>query len=160
MSNPTRPTGEIDFDINGLYILLSDIGAEWQFHWGFYLATKPGEGRVYHLVNNIETNHKWEYRTRLSRGVPHSISLLVALKIAVMDPALHGALGDRLKAVSQTPPVTCRIWLKRALQDLDDEGYIKLKGGVDDIELEGESAAVENKHAKIRQVIASRLSAA
>jgi hypothetical protein len=31
------PSDEIIFERNGLYLLLSDIGAERQFHWGIYM---------------------------------------------------------------------------------------------------------------------------
>ncbi|KAL4783790.1 hypothetical protein BJX76DRAFT_357692 [Aspergillus varians] len=154
------PSDPIQFDVNGLYILLSDLGAERQFHWGIYLALSAEHGRVYHLINNIATDGNWEYDTHLSYGVPKSKTLLVAEKIAVMDPVLHEPLGDRLATVSATPPVTCRIWLKRALHDLDDEGFIKLTGTVDAIEMDLETSATENKYRGIRTVEQSRLSIA
>ncbi|KAG2412883.1 hypothetical protein HFD88_010440 [Aspergillus terreus] len=135
----------VSFDTNGLYILVSDIGAEAQFHWCFYLATSAKEGQIFHLINNEDTGHTWQYQTKPSEDVPLSITLLVGRKIAVMHPNLHGPLAERLAAVSTTPPVTCRLWLKRALSDLDDEGYIQLKESVDWIEEEAFIDALENK---------------
>lgn len=135
----------VSFDPNGLYILVSDIGAEAQFHWGLYLATSAKAGQIFHMVNNKDTGYKWQYQAKPSQNVPSSLTLLVGRKIAVMDPSLHGPLAERLAAVSTTPPVTCRLWLKRALSDLDDEGYIKLNKSVDWIEEEAFIDALENK---------------
>ncbi|KAL3496132.1 hypothetical protein BJX62DRAFT_232639 [Aspergillus germanicus] len=104
----------IDFDVNGLYVLVSEIGEVHQFHWGFYLALSKQHGRVYHMVNNVDTNHMWQYKSKISYGVPESLILLLALKIGVMDPGLHAALEARLETVSADPPVTCPIWLLRA----------------------------------------------
>lgn len=144
--NPSAPgDDEISFDTNGLYILFSDIGAMSQFHWGLYLALSPNHGIVFHVVNNITTGGRWQYQTKTSTGVPSSRTLLLAMKIAVMDPSLHSSLVARLAAVPVTQSITCRIWLKQALFDLDNEGYIKLTKEVDDIEMEGILFAEQNK---------------
>lgn len=79
---------------------------------------------------SIETKH-W---------CPNSKSLLLALKIAVTDPSMHDALAVRLEAVPVEPPVTCRLWLQKALYELDNEGYIKLTRQVGDTE--GEAVAL------------------
>jgi hypothetical protein len=50
----------IEFDVNGLYVLVSETGEVKYFHWGFYLALSKAHGRVYHMVNNIDTNHQWQ----------------------------------------------------------------------------------------------------
>lgn len=117
----------IELDQNGLYILVSDMGSDLQYHWGLYLAKTPEEGEIFHVVNNITTNHEWQYQTKHSRNVKESVTLLVALKIAVVVPVLHEPLAERLGAVSTSPPITCRLWLMRALHDLDSGGLIKLK---------------------------------
>ncbi|KAL4915372.1 hypothetical protein BDW62DRAFT_203682 [Aspergillus aurantiobrunneus] len=62
---------------------------QWQFHWAFYLATTPRSGRILHFVNNIDPGHVWKYVSRLMTGVLKSSMLLVALKIAVMDPVFY-----------------------------------------------------------------------
>ncbi|KAL5336017.1 hypothetical protein BJX70DRAFT_401076 [Aspergillus crustosus] len=123
------PPNPVTFETDGLYILLSDLGDERQFHWGFYLAKSPDHGQVMHFVNNTDTNHEWKFISRESVGVPKSLTLLVASKIAVMETALHEPLDEKLAQVSTTEPITCRVWLKRALELLDDEGFIKLKPG-------------------------------
>ncbi|KAL3479801.1 hypothetical protein BJX99DRAFT_61627 [Aspergillus californicus] len=151
------PHNPISFEPNGLYILLSDLGSEWQFHWAFYLAMTAHSGRILHLINNIDTDHVWKYVSRFMVGVPKTSTLLVALKIAVMDPVLHEPLDSRLAAVSQAPPVTCRTWLRRALEILDDEGFIKLTGCVEDLELEVESKAVGNRAMNCRTAEVSEL---
>ncbi|KAF7588087.1 hypothetical protein BBP40_006186 [Aspergillus hancockii] len=145
----------ITFDTNGLYILLSDLyillsdlGSDIQFHWAFYLVRSPGHGVMFHMINNIETGNTWKYQSKSITGIPNTLNVLVAMKIAVIDPTLHAALAERLASVSDTAPVTCCLWLKRALQDLDDEGYIQLAGKVDDIEEDGLTEAAENQTTK------------
>jgi hypothetical protein len=112
------------------------------------------------MVNNIDTNYQWQYRSKTSYGVPESLSLLVTLQIGVMDPGLHAPLETRLEAVSASPPVTCRIWLLRALADISGEGYIKLHGTPRDIEAEGQEAAIQNRIMGLRQARNSNLSSA
>lgn len=81
-----------------------------------------------------------------------SKTLLVALKIAVMDPCLHEPLAERLAAVPVTQSVTCRLWLRQALFDLDNEGYIKLTRTVDEVLTEGSSIADLNQRRRRRRV--------
>ncbi|PSS12784.1 hypothetical protein M430DRAFT_29373 [Amorphotheca resinae ATCC 22711] len=155
------PSNLISFDVNGLYILLSDIGAESQFHWGLYLATASKEGIIFHVVNGPQTGYNWEYQRKKSYNVPSSLTLLVGMKIAVMEPLLHEALAERLDAVPVAPSsrygaITCRVWVKEALHALDDEGYIKLTTTVDMIEDEVTFAATENKSHMRRTTARSR----
>ncbi|KAK2765105.1 hypothetical protein FQN54_008804 [Arachnomyces sp. PD_36] len=159
------PHEELIFDPNGLYILLTDIGAELQFHWGFYLATAPKEGWIFHLINNEDTNHEWKYQTKPSVNVPSSLNLLVAVKIAVLEPGLHAPFGDRLAQIPIAPsplygPITCRTWLKEALFHLDNEGYIKLIKSVDAVEDEALMEAANNQPRRRRTAIRSTGSAA
>lgn len=139
------PDNEISFNTNGLYILISDIGEVLRFHWGLYLALSPGHGIILHTVNNRDTGHQWQYQTKANIGVPNSKPLLVALQIGLIGPDLHGPLAERLATVPVTPPVTCRLWLKQALFDLDNEGYIGLMNEVNDIKMEGILPAERNK---------------
>jgi hypothetical protein len=154
------PSSPMTFDANGLYILLTDIGSEIQFHWAFYLATSSSSGVIFQLINTVETGDTWQYQTKDSIGVPSSTNLLVGVKIAILDPLLHGPLGERLAQVStgrsdRYGDITCRVWLKEALHELDDEGYIQLVKSVDFIEDEALMAAVENRPRNIRSVIKS-----
>ncbi|KAJ5787137.1 hypothetical protein N7457_002127 [Penicillium paradoxum] len=150
------PSNDISFDTNGLYIFLSDIGEVSQYHWGFYLALSPEHGTIFHTINSRETGDRWQFQTKTNTGIPYSKTLLVALKIAIMDPCLHGPLADRLAAVPVISPVTCRLWLKIALFDLDNEGYIKLTKEVDDIEMEGIIWAERSKINNQRITVSSK----
>ncbi|KFY81852.1 hypothetical protein V500_11023 [Pseudogymnoascus sp. VKM F-4518 (FW-2643)] len=133
------------------YILfLSDIGSERQFHWGFYLATEPKSGIVYHVINGPQTGDRWQYQTKKSHNVPSSVNLLTAMKIAVIEPLLYEALAARLATVpvedsSRYGLITCRVWLKEALHILDDEGYINLTGTVPLVEDEAVETAADNR---------------
>lgn len=150
------PDNEISFDPNSLYILISDIGEVSQFHWAFYLALGPNHGTTFHTINNRDTGSQWQYQTKPSIGIPNSKTLLLALRISIMHPTLHSALAERLAAVPVIEPVTCRLWLKQALFDLDNEGYIKLTREVDDIEMEGILLAEDNKKANQRSAMESK----
>ncbi|RMD43095.1 hypothetical protein DV735_g2000, partial [Chaetothyriales sp. CBS 134920] len=155
------------FDTNGFYLLLTDIGAEMQFHWGLYLAKAPSHGITFHLINGPHTGNTWKYQSKTTHNVPSSVNLLVAIKIAVIDPALHTDLARKLAELPVTTssrygPITCRVWVKEALHELDDEGYIAIKPEhtVDDIELEAVQLAAGNKMAATRSVVKSPLSKA
>lgn len=160
------PSDSLSFDTNGLYLLLSDIGAERQFHWGFYLAKSPTHGVIFQVVKGTyTTGDKWEYKTKPSINVPNSVNLLVGVKIAVLEPILHNALATRLAEIpvqdsSRYGAITCRVWIKEALQELDDEGYIKLKAKVNDIEEEAVDEAADNKQRERRTAFKSQLSVA
>jgi hypothetical protein len=159
------PSDPISLETNGLYLLLSDIGAERQFHWGFYLAKDPQNGVIFHLINGPHTGNKWQYQVKTNENVSNSLNLLVAMKIAVMDPVLHDPLAERLAGVPIQPssrygPITCRVWVKEALHVLDDYGYISLKAKVNDIEQEAIDEAVGNYLRDRRTVIKSNLSTA
>ncbi len=94
-----------------------------------------------------------------------SINLLVAVKIAVLDSVLQDALPDRLAQIAVSDSslygiITCRVWVKQALHELDDEGYIKLTQSVDAVEEEAVEVAMENKPRGRRTTIKSSYSAA
>ena len=154
------PSDPLVFDANGLYILLTDIGAEIQFHWAFYLATSSSSGIIFQLINTPATGDTWQYQTKDSTDVPSSTNLLVAMKIANLEPLLHSALSDRLPQIpiSRSPrygDITCRVWLKETLHELDNEGYIQLIESVDYIEDEALMEAAENRPRDTRSVIKS-----
>ncbi|KAL1873745.1 hypothetical protein Plec18167_006263 [Paecilomyces lecythidis] len=158
-------SGDINLDPNGLYILLSDIGAEFRFHWGLYLAKESAYGTIFHVINGPHTGNKWEYQTKSSNRIPYSLNLLLAIKIAVIDPVLHDALAERLAQVpvrdsGRYGPVSCRVWLKEALEELDNEGYIALKAPVSQIEEDAINDAEDNRARRRRTVIKSPLSRA
>lgn len=153
----------LEFETNGLYLLLSQRGDTYTFHWGLYLAKTPKEGEIFHLINP-KNSAAWRYEHKLSANLGSSNRLVLALKVAVMELALHDALRARL---SQIPiqdstrfreRITCRVWIKEALFALDDEGYIKLTGTVDQIEQDAKNKAMANKSQGTKTVSKSALS--
>ncbi|PKX98925.1 uncharacterized protein P174DRAFT_437361 [Aspergillus novofumigatus IBT 16806] len=143
---------EITFDVNGLYILLSDRGENsYTFHWALYLHQAENSGYLYHLINESDSTSSWRFDPQPSQDAIDSQRLLVALNIGVLEPTLHQALLDRLRQIPIAystrfhENITSRVWLKEALFALDDEGYIKLTEGVNDIEAEATNLAMRNK---------------
>ncbi|OOF94898.1 hypothetical protein ASPCADRAFT_208553 [Aspergillus carbonarius ITEM 5010] len=151
----------LQFETNGLYLLLSDRGAESTFHWGLYLAKSPTFGDIFNIVNS--PNPKvWTYEPKSNQHVNTSRRYILALKVGDLEPALHGPLGTRLSEVPIEystrfhEAITCRVWVKEALFALDDEGYIKLIEAVNGIETEARYAAMLNKANGKRTVAKSR----
>ncbi|KAJ5789757.1 uncharacterized protein N7518_006768 [Penicillium psychrosexuale] len=154
-----------EFEVNGLYILLSDRGNDvYTYHWGLYLHQATSSGFVYHLVNTANTANPtiWRFESKPSDDVMNSKRLLVALKIGVLDSSLHQHLLSRLyripiaDSVRFREKITCRVWLKEALYVLDDEGYIKLTRSVSAIEGEANAIAMLNKMSGRRMVVSSK----
>lgn len=131
------PSNPITFDPT--VCTLSNMGEKMHFHWGLFLATDSRNGTVFHLVNHRDTNFEWKFATKPNRNMSSSVTLLLASKIAVMDPVLHQPLEDTLASVPivsslRYGPISCRSWVKEALETLDDSGFIKLTQNVDIIE--------------------------
>ena len=153
----------LQFETNGLYLLLSERGDAYTFHWGLYLAKSTTDGEIFHLIN-LQNSAAWKYEYKLSRTVASSNRLVLALKVAVMDPSLHDTLQSRLSQVPVQDStrfnerITCRVWVKEALFALDEEGYIKLTGTINQIEQEAKNKAMVNKAAEIKTVAKSGLS--
>lgn len=152
---------ELTFEVNGLYILLSDWGDKsYTFHWRFYLHQNPTSGSIYHLLNDIDPTI-WRFEHLPDQSVIYDPSLLGALKIGVLDSILHAHFLERLgqiplvDSVRFRESITCRVWLKEALFALDDEGYIILTRSVDDIEVEATNLALQNKSLGRRTVVRS-----
>ncbi|PGH12873.1 hypothetical protein AJ79_03973 [Helicocarpus griseus UAMH5409] len=153
----------LEFEVDGLYILLCDQGSTYTFHWMFYLAKTPGSGVIYRLINVNPADHKtWTYDTSATENVNETYTIYVALQIGSMEPALHEALGDRLAEVDTRysnhfhTAMTCRVWALEALVDLDELGYIKLTRDTTDIEREAVSAAMVNKSSQACRIFKSR----
>lgn len=158
-------TDRLSLDSNGFYILLFDVGDDCRFHWVLYHAQSPDSGIVSYLLQ-VQDTDAWVFETKTSADVGSSRNLIVAVKLAVIEPELADALSKRL---AQIPigysarfreDVTCRVWVKEALFALDDEGYIKLIKSIDDIEMEANTTAMLNKYRKQRSVIKSAGSSA
>lgn len=133
----------LKLDINGLYILLTQQSVDNKWHWGLYLRRGVSKGWIFQSRRLPATG---------CTTVIYSERIVVALKVAVIPPDMHqplrGRLGVRQAGVKMEyterfGPITCRTWLLRALQELDDEGYISIKPGysVEDIKEEAKDAA-------------------
>ncbi|KAM5438414.1 hypothetical protein MferCBS31731_004991 [Microsporum ferrugineum] len=152
----------LPFEANGLYVLLSDRGDLWTFHWGLYLANTKDNGTVYHLVNPPNSND-WMYEAKQSNNVQNSNRLLVALKVGIVEPLLHEMLGQCLSEVPIQystrfhENITCRVWLKEALYELNERGLLNITKSVDSIEEEAKGAAMINKSSMAKSVIKSTI---
>ncbi|KAJ5371662.1 hypothetical protein N7517_003668 [Penicillium concentricum] len=160
-NQPDIDAPQLTFEINGLYILLSDRGDKsYTFHWRFYLHQGATSGSICHLLNDIDPTI-WRFEYLPDQTVIYDPSLLGALKIGVLEPTLHAAFFERLQQIPIVDSVrfreriTCRVWLKEALFALDDEGYIILTRSVDDIEAEARNRALQNKSLGRRTVVTS-----
>lgn len=145
----------IGFHTDGLYIFLTDLGHETLFHWGLYLAQGPDHGVIFQMINGPTADDKWEYQCKVSDDVPYSKTLLVAVKIGVIEQVLHQPLANVLAEVPVDPPVTCRVWLHRALHTLDDMGFVKLIHPAQDIEDVAADSAFRNRTKGQRSIEAS-----
>jgi hypothetical protein len=151
----------LNFETNYIYILLSDRGDSYRFHWALYLAKSNTDGVIFHLHNPVNST-TWAYESQPSSDIPDPDRLLLALEVGgVLEPLLHDSLGDRL---AQIPieystrfreNITCRVWIKEALFALNNEGYIKLIKSVDAIEEEAKILAMMNKTHRRRTVAKS-----
>ncbi|KAH8690663.1 hypothetical protein BGW36DRAFT_58389 [Talaromyces proteolyticus] len=174
LANPLHAAGSVigskllspvKFEPGGLYILLSDIGDTVQFHWGLYLATTAHAGHIFHLIHGPQTGYRWMYQAKKTRenAIPYSVNLLFGLKIDVIQDCLHVPLANRLAQIHESETlsslpvekINCQMWIREALYALDEEGYIKLGGNMDDLETDAWMAAAQNKLCKRRTVINS-----
>ncbi|EFE29508.1 uncharacterized protein ARB_03586, partial [Trichophyton benhamiae CBS 112371] len=148
---------DLEFDENGFYILLSDRGDSWRFHWGLYLAKTKTSGIVYHLVNDTPSTD-WRLEVKESGNVLQSNKLLGALKIGIIEPMLHEMLGQCLMEIPIEystrfkENITCRVWLKEAVHELNERGLLNIHESVDSIEFEANSIALSSKATKKKSV--------
>lgn len=144
-SNPAGEGRILPLEVNGLYILLTDQGVADKWHWVLYLHRAMSRGWTLHCTRPTGF---WFFEQRTSETVIFSLSVVTAIKIAVMSPSMQEALRDRVAEVpledtQRFGTLTCRTWLLRAVDELDSEGYISLKHGsrVEDVEHEAKDAA-------------------
>ncbi|OAA57235.1 hypothetical protein ISF_07156 [Cordyceps fumosorosea ARSEF 2679] len=157
MDAHTRGTNTIlPLDENGLYILLSDQDRKYHWHWSLYLHREMLSGSTFHIARPSAAV-PWRYEDVEVRNIIFSLSVTLALKIAIIPPDMDGPLRDRLARVpmgvadtKRWGPLTCRTWLLRALSELDDEGYISIKPSatVEEVEAEAFELARDNATAE------------
>ncbi|KAI9038127.1 uncharacterized protein KD926_011261 [Aspergillus affinis] len=150
-------------DPTALYILLLDRGDSYLFHWALYLAKPDSRGMMYHLINPDTTDPTvWKYEMQLITDASYFNRVLLTLKLGVLDPVVHDAVGVRLGEVPIQysgrfkENMTCRVWLKEALYALDDEGYVELRRSVNEIDTEATHLAMINKSKKAQTVVTSK----
>ncbi|KAJ9195563.1 hypothetical protein DTO271D3_3256 [Paecilomyces variotii] len=120
----------LEFDVDGLYILVRDLGDTYRFHWGLYLATKPCTGDLFHAVNTVNKN-SWAYEVRQDINLI-DWRFLAAVKVGMIETELHDALRSRLQEIPMgyssryKEEMSCRVWVKESLFALDNEGFIQL----------------------------------
>ncbi|KAK2762101.1 hypothetical protein FQN54_001108 [Arachnomyces sp. PD_36] len=159
-------TDPLPLDENGLYILLFDHWNGRHFDWELYLATSTESGTIFQVVYPGPYPHCQSYifDARSSTNERRSAALIVAVKVAVMEPILHEALHIRLARIPIGHSTRFRggsprrVWVMEALYALDDEGYIKLTNSIACVELEALTAALINKNYERRSVIQSSYS--
>ncbi|ESZ96855.1 hypothetical protein SBOR_2776 [Sclerotinia borealis F-4128] len=154
----------IPLDPASLYIILNDIGDQVEFHWALYLAKSPtektGTGNLYHATNRLGVS-KFIFQEKVDSNLNSSVNFLVAVKIGDIEPYLWDSLGNMLHPPDQHPdgkmPIddstNCRSWVVKALELLDDYGYIKLKGeSITKIQDQCRRAAADNWTSRERTV--------
>lgn len=163
------PSNPIAFEPGSLYILVSDIGDDLHFHWGLYLAKTASEGQIFHLIRGPHTDDAWTYQTKPTTkdAIPHSVTLLVGVRIGFIEEILQERLEERLaqfydeevtndsSTEENDNDMSCRLWVKAALYMLDQEGFITVTGTIEALEMEAWSEAIDNKPRDRRAVIQS-----
>ncbi|KFX97170.1 hypothetical protein O988_04999 [Pseudogymnoascus sp. VKM F-3808] len=127
---------------NGLYVVLyrQDVDNKW--HWSFYLQRYSRQGWIMHATRPTGF---WFYQKRTSTTVAFSDSVVSILKIAIIPADYHDALANRIAEVpledtQRYGAFTCRTWLLRAIDELNDEGHISLKLGTTSQHIEQEAS--------------------
>lgn len=87
----------LNFEINSLYVLLSDRGNKSHtFYWRLYLYQNTTS--TYHLLNDIDPTI-WSFEHLPNQTVIYDESLLGALKIGGLGPTLHSPFLERLRQI-------------------------------------------------------------
>jgi hypothetical protein len=149
----------LELDVDGLYIIVRDLGDTYRFHWGLYLATRTSTGDLSHAVNTVNKN-SWAYEVRRDINLI-DWRFLAAVKVGIIETELHDALRSRLREIPMgyssrfKEDMSCRVWVKEALFALDNEGFIQLVGSVNAIDMEAKAEAMRNKLEGRRTIIKS-----
>jgi hypothetical protein len=133
----------------GIYVILSSIGSPGRFHWGIYLKLSQAMGFVAHARHPTESlsSLEWELEYSQNFTLESSVSLILALKVGTLQTSRYRAYENALRDPtlmedSDGEDFTCRIWVKRALRKLDEDGFIKCDD-VDAVETEAVDLASE-----------------
>ena len=78
--------------------------------------------------------------------------MLVAVKIGAIDEDLQESLIATLAEVSTDEPVTCRVWVRRALEEVHERGFVMLNGRISEAEAEAADLAFRNRMTREQSV--------
>ncbi|KAK2813408.1 hypothetical protein FQN50_000724 [Emmonsiellopsis sp. PD_5] len=131
-------TSSRQVDPKGIYIALWNIADPKKFHWSIFIAESDARGYMFHYTNGPKTNGKWVYQEKAHYSFEKSISFLAALKISeVIDTTTEmlARIGERLSHLEfKVGQDNCRTWTLRAVQLLDQEGFIGISATQEVIE--------------------------
>ncbi|OAX82948.1 hypothetical protein ACJ72_02699 [Emergomyces africanus] len=107
-------------------------------------TTSNPPGTLFELTNPNPSNNKlWTYNATILTTLANKHNPLCALKISTIEPLLHEPFQALLGTIPIVPysqrfgeETTCRVWLKEALYELDQGGFIQLLWPVEEIEKE------------------------
>ncbi|PGH05544.1 hypothetical protein GX51_02883 [Blastomyces parvus] len=122
-------------------------------------ATNP-TGTLFELTNPNPSNVElWTYKATLLTTFTHRHNPLCALKISNIEPLLQLDFHALLPTIPIVPysqrfgeEISCRVWLKEAMYELDQSGFIQLVRPVEDIEMEAQHLGC-GPHASSEEVI-------
>ncbi|KAJ5701005.1 hypothetical protein N7493_012051 [Penicillium malachiteum] len=122
----------LELELDGLYILISDMGK----------VQRASHGKKYHMINNARTGHKWEYDAAATNNVPSSSIVLVGLTIGAIPSTKESVerLDNCLSRVFREP--ICLTWLKRAIYNLETARLISFQNGCTEHALEAEATGL------------------
>ncbi|PGH20441.1 hypothetical protein AJ80_03587 [Polytolypa hystricis UAMH7299] len=134
----------VPWELNCLYILLSDRGWVGTFHWALYLHQADLTGRLYHVVNRDDGI--WKLEVMECANKIRAADLMAAVRIGVILPEFFDMFDKGLSQATIRPhsprseePFSCRTWAMDALIELEQIGLIEIK---DIAGLENETRAV------------------
>ncbi|KAF3491075.1 uncharacterized protein GIQ15_00592 [Arthroderma uncinatum] len=123
MSFPGRYDNGVRVEGKGVYLLLWTTSAEFQFHWGIFIAMSEKVGTLFHQTYDSQI---WTFRPEI-RDITQSRSLLCALKLGVVEDN-RGTWMNAIEACVRETEVkgefTCRTWALAAVFELADGGFI------------------------------------
>ncbi|OJD16788.1 hypothetical protein AJ78_03078 [Emergomyces pasteurianus Ep9510] len=101
-------------------------------------------GTLFEVTNpNPSNDNLWTYNATILTALTNKHNPLCALKISTIEPLLHEPFQALLGTIPIIPysqrfgeKITCRVWLKEALYELDQGGFIQLLWPVEEIEKE------------------------
>ncbi|KFY36098.1 hypothetical protein V494_05323 [Pseudogymnoascus sp. VKM F-4513 (FW-928)] len=121
----------LPYEPSGLYVLLYKQKKPTEWHWTLYLHQSIGKGIEVHAVTDKNTG-RWIIDRRNTDRIVTSGSLIYALKVGIINPDSHEIVAARIAEVpmgdtEEFGKFTCRTWVLRAIQDIQDEGRISIK---------------------------------